>query len=74
MTSPDYLSRVRTEFNELVGANNISNEVIREELTYDNIRDLKLLGYAFQESLRLSPVAATSTLEEALQDAKFGWL
>ena len=35
---------------------------------------MKILGYVFQETLRLNPVAPNSTLQGVAKDTKFAWL
>ena len=35
---------------------------------------MKILGYVFQETLRLNPVGTQSSVQQVTKDAKFGWL
>ena len=35
---------------------------------------MRILGYVFQETLRLNPVAASSSQQQVTKDTKFGWL
>ena len=74
MTQPEILKRVRTEFEELVGTKSSFSADFKEELTYEVIRDMKVLGCVFQETLRLNPVAPISSFQEVAKDTKFGWL
>ena len=74
MTQPEILLRVRNEFEELVGLKADYDPDFKEDLTYEVIRDMKILGYVFQETLRLNPVATQSSVQQVTKDAKFGWL
>ena len=74
MTQPEILLRVRNEFEELVGLKADYDPDFKEDLTYEVIRDMKILGYVFQETLRLNPVATQSTIQQVTKDTKFGWL
>ena len=73
MTDPESLARVRAEFDPYTkGREHEVDKVLKDSLNLESCSELTYLGYVIQETLRLSPVAPTSSPHSFDRDIKVG--
>ena len=73
-TSPESVAKMRAEFDPLVKSAGAYQSAFREELTYDQLRDMNYVTWVFHEALRFGATAAETNFYEFEQDTKIGSL
>ena len=73
-TNTESLARLRAEFDPFVEKAGSFEAAFKEDLTYDQLRDMNYVTQVFHESLRKNNVASSTGTYYFAEDTKIGWL